>query len=391
MIERGADEPSPSRSYVSVSSSKNERARIRDVKDVMAKGGDEEAVLGPFIGQQGKDLKDHPTHRPSSDLGLPKAPLPQYDSDPLHVPVETKFKMDVHTKSYIPEAFASINRLPCILVPSEPLLVQDYHTYIATFAGTSFLDSQPPVTVDQQRIFQQLAPSEQLHPSTYCRHFRACLFEEYVAQENAICSQDMFNVQLKTVDSTNMLYELTVPGLREGIPEVNLGDTIMMRQLILDPRTRLPMRSNIHTNNPEDYRLGFTGLQHMATVYGISKIQERVMLKIEGLCPQLQLHFNVSFQYPERIFSALQRALNFTSNTLDAAYVSLKGNHDSTRLVSTYVNRNQTREPLEEGDWLRHMLLPRVADGIFDGALPNSVFQQNWFDTQVNYEQKVCY
>ena len=374
-----------------MSSSKNERARIRVTEDVMAEGGDEEAVPGPLIGPQGNGHKDHPTHRPSSDLGIPNAPLPQNDLKSLQSPVEKKFKMDVHTKPYVPEAIASINRLPCILVPSEPLRVQDYHAYIATFAGTSFLDSQPPVTVDQQRISQQLAPSEQLHPSTYRRHFQACLFEEHVAQKNAICSQDMFNVHLIPLDSTSMLFEMTVPGLREGIPEVNLGDTIMMRQLILDPRTRLPMRSNVHLNNPEDHIHGFTGLQHMAIVYGISKIQERVMLKIEGLRAQLQLDFNVSFQYPERISSALQRALNFTSNSLEAAYMPLEGNHDSTRLASSYVNRNQAREPLKEGDWLRHMLLPRAADGIFDNALPSSVFQQTWFDTQVNYEQKVCY
>ena len=345
-------------------------------------------VVGPLL--IGNGHGDHPTHDLSGELSTPNALLPQPDFNSLTSPEKTRFKMDVHTRAYVPEALTGINHLPSILVPSEPLRVQNYRTYIATFAGNAFLSPQPPYTIDYQKASRHVAALEHLQSSTYRGHFQACLLEEHAAQVTAVCSYDMFGVHLEVFDPAEMLFTLKVPGLREGVPEVNLGDVVMLRQLILNPHTQLPIRYNTHPpNSIENYTSGFTGLQHAAVVYSISKIDERLLLKIEGLRTQM-LHFNVSFQYPERISHALQRALISVSSVLEIAHDFLKGHHDTAQPTSTLINRNRTTELVKGGDWLRRMLLPKVEDGILgDNLLPNPVVQLKWLDTEVNYEQKV--
>ena len=353
-----------------MSSGKEANPILEVTADAIPKRSDEGKIVPPLIGSLEDGHGNPPTPDPSGDRGSPDDNLPQTGSDSLqsmessklqtestslrsaeHSKLQTdsdslqstdssKFKMDVHSRVYVPEALKSINRLPSVPVLSQPLPVQQARVYIATFAGNAFLDSHPHVNLDHHSIPRHVAPLGQLHPLTYRGHFQACLLEEHAAQVTAMCSYDLFSVPMEPFDPSNMVFSLMVPGLRDGVPEVGLGDIVLLRQLILNPHTSLPIRVDTHPpNSDESLRHGFTGLQHVAVIYGISKAEERLLLRVEGLRTQM-LNFNVSFQYPERFSNAPQRALSYLSSILEAAYDFSQSHRSTAQPPSTSNNQN---------------------------------------------------
>lgn len=96
----------------------------------------------------------------------------------------------------------------------------------------------------------------------------------------------------------------------------------MIRQLVMDPVTKLPLAA------PSS---GSTGYQISAVVVGLDRPNEILNLRINGCAPHL-LICNVSFIVQTRWIKSLQRAISSMAAELEAAqnYSSVRGSLDQT-------------------------------------------------------------
>lgn len=102
------------------------------------------------------------------------------------------------------------------------------------------------------------------------------------------------------IDRPQEIYGLHVAGLRKNTPRAAYGDNVMVRQLVMDPVTQLPMAAPAS---------GSTGYQISAVVMGIDRPKEVLNLRINGFTPYL-LMCNISFIVQTRWIKSLQRAVS---------------------------------------------------------------------------------
>ncbi|KAL8935308.1 MAG: hypothetical protein Q9216_005494 [Gyalolechia sp. 2 TL-2023] len=237
---------------------------------------------------------------------------------------ESLRKPDVYAHAYVPEAFLAINASPAILLSSTPVQAIDFKLYTSTFASPMLL---PPLASPQAPAFDGASPVcslENLGIDNYDSHLSDCLVLDLEAQVPETRTYDMFGVQLGVVDRTQEIYSLKVSGLRENTPRVAFGDNIMVRQLIMDPATKLPHAAPA---------TGSTGFQISAVVVAIDRPKEILNLRINGCIPHL-LICNISFIVQTRWIKSLQRAV-----TSMASQLTISRKHESTS-----ISENQTPE-----------------------------------------------
>ncbi|KAL8727489.1 MAG: hypothetical protein Q9166_006013 [cf. Caloplaca sp. 2 TL-2023] len=361
--------------------------------------------------------------------------------------VDSQWKPDIYAHAYVPEAFLAVNASPAILLSSTPVPAIDFATYTATFAGTLLL---PPLLSLQIPMFDGASPVntlDNLKIDNYDQHQSDCLVLDLEAQVPEIRTYDMFGVQLDVVDRVQEIYSLHVPGLLENTPRVAFGDNIMVRQLVMDPSTKLPLAAPAS---------GSTGFQISAVVVAIDRPKEMIHLRINGFTPHL-LKCNISFIVQTRWIKSLQRAVGnmaaelkisqkHASTTISATQTPedsvSSADHDfgpigtpirsppirtkqdyfgtvKSPLKSPTVSRQDyfgaigtpVRSPRVEEPrshfrrqshkapvdapiqytnqgWLRRMLFPDDTDGVMQRTLPQGVFKRSWFDRYLNHEQK---
>ena len=302
------------------------------------------------------------------------------DSIPnLELSLGSVWKPDLYVDAFVPESYLAINKSAAIKINSTPLEGLNFTAYIASFAGTNVLSAAPEL--QQAPSFSgewPMRPIEKLNTENYGEHLMDCMAIELEARVPELQSYSLFGVPLIPMDPNPMdpaakIYRLNVPGIREGTPQVALGDNILLRQLILDPLTGLPQQMDIWLATRGLERgvraPGFTGYQISAVVVAIDRRNEALIIRADGFVPYLRM-CNVSFIVSARLIKALQRAV------IDVAQ-GLPGN-TSLFSVSTH-----------DKAWLRRMLFPRDADGTLQRGLPLGVFPQAWFDKNLNYEQMV--
>ena len=226
-----------------------------------------------------------------------------------------KWRPDVFAHSFVPEALLAINQSSATLITTPPIDGINFGQYVATFAGNQMLPAlhTPPYP----RLSGKPTPTSlgHLDSESYGQHFSDCLILDLEAQVPEIRSYDQFRVPLEVVDLVQQLYNLKVPGLRDGTPIVELGDTVMLRQLVIDPATRLPRGMDVWLASGGRYRNGevapgFTGYQVSAIVWGIDRNNETLILRAYGLenGPWFSF-FNVTFVVQARTIQSLQRAV----------------------------------------------------------------------------------
>ncbi|KAL8704339.1 MAG: hypothetical protein Q9201_002490 [Fulgogasparrea decipioides] len=239
-------------------------------------------------------------------------------------------KPDVYAHAYVPEAFLAVNATPAILLTSTPAQAIDFVRYTATFATLLFL---PPLSTLQAPAFHGAAPVgslDDLGIESYEQHLSDCLVLDLEAQVPEIRTYDMFGVGLSVIDRGQEMYGLHVPGLRENTPRVAFGDNVMVRQLVMDPATRLPLAAPAS---------GSTGYQISAVVVGVDRPKEILNLRINGFTPHL-LMCNIMFIVQTRWIKSLQRAVNSLAIELKASQV-----HGSATVSQEQVSEDTASTP----------------------------------------------
>lgn len=361
--------------------------------------------------------------------------------------LDSRWKPDIYAHTYVPEAFLAVNASPAILLTSNPVPAIDFAAYTATFAGSLLLPPLPSLQTPEYDGASPVDSIANLQANNYAQHQSDCLVLDLEAQVPEIRTYDMFGVQLDVVDRAQETYSLHVPGLLENAPRVAFGDNILVRQLVMDPSTKLPLAAPAS---------GSTGFQISAVVVAIHRSKEILHLRINGFTPHL-LKCNVSFIVQTRWIKSLQRAvgnlaaaLNVSqdySNILDSVTQTPESSaslaeHDfgpiGTPIKSPPIRTKQdycgavkspmkspsisrqdyfgaigtpVRSPMVEEprlqlhrppkvpldspvrysnrSWLRRMLFPIESDGVMQKSLPQGVFRRSWFDRCLNHEQKV--
>ncbi|MCJ1307717.1 hypothetical protein MMC25_001365 [Agyrium rufum] len=292
--------------------------------------------------------------------------------------------MDVFAHAFIPQAFKIINDIPCRILSDERQHLIDYQTYVASFAGQYFLNAPRSQSFPRAvHSASSIRAAFAITSTEYGEHLGACFALEYEAHCRVIQSANMYGVVLGIFDAARALYTLRVPGLMDGNPQVDIGDMVLIRQLIIDPTTQLPMR---HTQGPLSQdgmaaaRAGFTGVQHAATVWSIIRGQEEVVLCIPSFSHYLgSTSFNVAFTVPDETYQALWRAKDHITGSL---YV--QGAHERSEIPP------QTDSMLDSciHPWIRRMLFPNELDGVQTVDHPKGFFKQQWVDDHLNFEQQ---
>lgn len=303
------------------------------------------------------------------------------EASPVAQTSVSQWRPDVYAHKFIPEAMSAINSAPACSISIAPSVAVDFNHYVSTFAGSGFLRA---IEVLPYYMFSGRASVESLdhlEPQNYGQYFGDCLTLELQAQIPESRCYYLYAVTLEQLDASKQLYSLRVPGLRDGTPSVSLGDFLTLRQLIIDPLTRLPrgMQAWLTSGAKERGEMapGFTGFQVRAVIAGIDKLQELIILNAAGIESMLPPVCNVMFEPQPRVMHSLHRAVADVASALF---------RQENRITSAAVRKVRG---VDKHDWLHRMLFPVDAHGIQQETLPSAVFPQTWFDKVLNFEQQV--
>lgn len=265
---------------------------------------------------------------PKADLPLTEATLPSLADE-----VGTcRWRPDVYVHSFVPESLSAINRSPACMISTPAMEGIDFSSYISSFAGKqslTVLDApQFPKISDKLSV----GFSGCLNHNTYGPFFETCLALDASASMPEIRSYDLFGVPLEVRDPIEQVYLLVVPGLRENTPSVNLGDSVLLRQLVLDPTTGLPrwMKLWLSPGGGCERGLpapGFTGYEINAVVLGIDKAHDLLYLRAHGLVLTGNPICNVSFVVQDSLIHSLQRAVVDVAQQLCDENEAIQGSH----------------------------------------------------------------
>ena len=277
----------------------------------------------------------------------------------LQPPLETS--LDIYANNYIPMWQTAINESLAIPRDCSPLNTTDYATYINSFAGYRILGKVPPIRPPPTHTVPLRTGSspEDLLPEQYGEYFRDGLQNEIAAQLQELKSFSMYNVKFEIEEPSQQLYRFRIPGLREHSPCVDLGDVVKIRPLI--PAPPQPNFVDRQTNLQLSPR--FSGFEFSAIVWGISKPQEWIILRMDGFMPNLPRACNVIFAVQEHRCASLWRSIELTARTL--------------------IDANNPSSP-----WLRRMLFPNKEDAKLQSTLSRGDFDLKLFDSQMNFEQQ---
>ncbi|MCJ1266986.1 hypothetical protein MMC22_006871 [Lobaria immixta] len=243
--------------------------------------------------------------------------------------------------------------------------------YTKSFAGDYLLpEIAAPPHLPMYSGKELIESVQKLNTENYADHLLDCLLLDFDTQSAENHLYDMYGVSLEVSNASHDIYKLHVPGIREGAPAIAYGDQVMLRQLRLDPDTSLPlgMEAFFYRGGESDGRTpapGFTGYQINAVVVAVAKSVEDVFLRVNGVLPE-RLVFNVCFSVQVRHFQSVKRAVESIRDDLAVEHPG----------------------QVEPSNWLRCMLFPSEADGIWQKDPPSGMFRQTWFDETLNYEQK---
>lgn len=356
-------------------------------------------------------------------------------------PAGRKWRPDVYAHAFVPESLSAINRSPASMIHTPAVEGIDYGNYISTFAGTQFLSLLDLPQSPEMNHGISVNTLDHLQPKSYGQHFWDCLALDMNARIPEIRSYDLFAATLEVNHLTPHVYSLGVPGLRDGTPPISFGDSVLLRELILDPATGFP-RGMGHWLAPGGglerglQAPGFTGYAISAVALAIDRAKEVLYLRACGILSAGNPICNVSFVVQPSLITSVQRAVaniaeqlteeggftqptNITNDPIGAfirkdgvphahlgpstdhhaTIVALRNRKQPTTAPTAMQLNSSTEEHVIAADhsqtqiknfWLQCMLFPNEANGVQQKDLPSAVFTQCWFDPNLNYEQKVC-
>ncbi|KAK2759894.1 hypothetical protein FQN54_002628 [Arachnomyces sp. PD_36] len=286
-----------------------------------------------------------------------------------------QWKPDIYAGSYIPAYLLAINESPSIEYNCTALDTINFQKYVSSFAGSDFL--QPMVIEDMPNItsipISLSRFAKNLIPSNYFYYFDECLLLEAAKNSTELEDYNLYDMELHSTDPRQQLYNLRVPGLRDDAPSVELGDTVLVRQIVHAPNLALLGAAWLENRHLSSGAVapGFTGHQHRAVVWGVSRAKETIVLRIDKFIPSFP-RCNIKFVVQPNTFLPLWRAV-----------LDINGGHPSSQSAVT----EGCGVASNELTWLRHMLFPSPGDAVIQRTLPNGSFKLNWIDNDLNYEQ----
>jgi len=352
-----------------------------------------------------------------------------------------RWRPDVYAHAFVPESLSAINRSRASMIHTPGVEGIDYGNYISNFAGNQFLSLLDPPQLLETSHGLSVNTLDHLNPKNYGEHFRNCLALDMNARIPEIRSYDIFAATLEIQHLTPQVYSLSVPGLRDGTPSITFSDSVLLRQLILDPATGLPrgMSDWLAPGGGLERGLqapGFTGYEISAVVLAIDRAKEVLYRRAYGLELAGNPICNVSFVVQASLITSVQRAVADVAEQLTrevgviqprnitigptGAYIRSsdiphqhlgpsteqnaviaafrKGKQPPTSLMAMQSNpltrQHVIGDDLSQSEaknvWLQRMLFPQEANGVQQKDLPSVAFPQSWSDTNLNYEQKLC-
>ncbi|KAJ4361201.1 hypothetical protein N0V95_002082 [Ascochyta clinopodiicola] len=335
----------------------------------------------------------------SAPHGIPKTSSEASDPNPgLSRPL-----LDVYARPYVPSELRYVNEeVPDDVIVTKTTYEIDFGAYARKFAGSDFLSYRQSVPCDWSK--EDLPNATELTEQSYIQYFASLLQWERLAKEQENERHALYKVPLHAISIPNddCLWTLSIPGLREDSPLVELGDTLQIRQLWVDyAGNTAPVPTLSQADSVKYFALkSWTGKQFDASVYSISRVTETAYLKVDGLAhlsPQygqniLPMAVNVVFPLKQKLLQGQHRALISCGRHLD---VSLQYRKEFvTDFVGTPESSIDSRPfPMpsasthaSQNDWIRRMLFPTEADGRLQTQL-RRVPHRALFDHAINYEQ----
>ena len=182
----------------------------------------------------------------------------------------TEPKLNLYSKKFIPLRQREVNSVGAyhtFLSPSPPYV--DFEEYAQTFLPRALLSAAPSTqlliiirspryALDVQPWGPQI-PLGRLDIRSYVAHFMNGLIEERRALAEEFKQYDLFATHLEPgITWQKDDYKLSVPGLREYIPAVYVGDTVLIRAI---------RRPTIPGCRP------FDGIEYAAYIWAIDRLK----------------------------------------------------------------------------------------------------------------------
>lgn len=152
-----------------------------------------------------------------------------------------EWKPDLFSKKFIPGWLLWVNDQPASIVPSPPPLYVNFEEYAQTFlskplygscASTQFVLSvkEPRYALDVEPVGPQI-PMSKLTNHNYSAHFRNMLIEERRALAEEFKQYNLYETHLEPMPWKEGMYRIMVPGLRDHLPPVLIGDSVRIRAI----------------------------------------------------------------------------------------------------------------------------------------------------------------
>lgn len=281
------------------------------------------------------------------------------------------WRPDIYSPSFVPSWLKNVNELPAMRRELPPLRVMDLRDYALSFLGSRFVNNLTPTQLPSVgNVAMILSTSTRiLTPLNYMAYFSECVRLEMQAHGVRLSFLNRYQVELVPMTYSPSSFRIHVPGLKDNSPRVVIGDVVLLRQIIDGPTS-------------------FSGTELIVPVKGVYRQQDSVELELDRsyLFPPLAGNpiCNVRFTIQDQQYIPLFRALT----AMDAA---LQGFRPHSRESSVESLENAISRPtstIPHSTWIRRALFPEETDGVMRPSLPQGVFDLDWVDDMMNYEQQ---
>ncbi|KAK9236783.1 P-loop containing nucleoside triphosphate hydrolase protein [Lipomyces kononenkoae] len=255
---------------------------------------------------------------------------------------ELEWIPDIYAKKFIPVWFMNVNTFAAVRTESTPPPDFDLKIYVEGFAGQKLVSREVTPPFRYEFI---TAARQDLSVSTYNSKFSHFIDIEIKAQKKELRNYDLYGVSLEESDREKALFKLKCPGIREFTPAVSVGDLLLFRQL-------RPQYSAYESH-------AFTGYEYSGYVWHVDRAKGEVIVRLDGLVVESNI-FNVQFVLDELFYWKCAMA----------------------------VAKLQDEMQSDTSGFARKILFPECEDGITHESLPRGVFDLDWYDKDLNYEQQ---
>ncbi|CAO2655964.1 Nn.00g047670.m01.CDS01 [Neocucurbitaria sp. VM-36] len=352
--------------------------------------------------------------RTSSDSATQAEPIRTETTRPVKPPGHTaceaseatsdqiRREYDVYATPFIPLVLRSINTEKATVIVTEAKHLINSQAYAHTFCGNGFITERPLSALHTK--YKQGTIELRLTKDSYLGYFDTLMATEQAAKMLEHETYTQYKVPMYRISAPDGdLWALSVPGLREDSPFVEMGDTLQLRQWWLDGSGNPVYVDNYLIGHPI-HALGayqcWTGVQHDSSVYSVNRKEETVYLKVNGLDflyvgPSIvPMQVNVMFPLRHSLLGGQRAALVSLNSELRQSMCPL--HYDELAIKDGGLSDFEQSPRMKNGsmraicgphnDWARRVLFPTEADGKLQTRLRN-IPHRALFDHDINFEQ----